>query len=131
MALACAVFALLGWGVSGEFRTYRIGSSCILKPRQVWSSLVCSLANYFTARLGLPETSTVTKYETAERMQQKWEGGGQGRGRGMSTCCHSRRCTWTSTWAIDANRAARSVFAVVISEKAACIVVHGVVGNNA
>ena len=66
MALACAVFALLGWGVSGEFRTYRIGSSCILKPRQVWSSLVCSLANYFTARLGLPETSTVTKYETAE-----------------------------------------------------------------
>ena len=24
----------------------------------------------------------MTKYETAERMQQKWEGGGQGPGRG-------------------------------------------------
>ena len=37
-------------------------------------------AKYFqryAARLGLPETSTVTKYETAE-------GGGQGRGRGRA-----------------------------------------------
>ena len=32
---------------------------------------------------------------------------------------------------IIAKRSARSVFAVIISEKAACIVVHGVVGNNA
>ena len=41
---------------------------------------------FYSARLGLPETSTVTKYETAERMQQKWEGGGKdgagGRGGG-------------------------------------------------
>ena len=42
------------------------------------AKLLPSSKKRYAARLGLPETSTVTK----ERMQQKWEGGGQGRGRG-------------------------------------------------